>query len=266
MRLLVSVRTAAEVAPALAGGADILDAKEPARGSLGPVAPDMLAEILDRVPGNRACSIALGDVSTPEDVASALPPSRLLKRRAEVFLKLGFAGVRSPEVVTRVIEHAADLVEKEPAARLVAVAYADAERAATLAPQLTLQLAHTAGAHGVLLDTHTKDGLGLLGRLSPERLRDWVSSGRRLGLLTALAGELKLADLEVLSKVRPDVIGVRGAACEGGRGGVVTAARVWALRQRLSDLGLGDPGVGETPGSGADSGALTGRNSLGINA
>ena len=35
MRLLVSVRSAAEVGPALAGGADIIDAKEPGRGSLG---------------------------------------------------------------------------------------------------------------------------------------------------------------------------------------------------------------------------------------
>ena len=35
MRLLVSVRSAAEVRPALAGGADIIDAKEPSLGSLG---------------------------------------------------------------------------------------------------------------------------------------------------------------------------------------------------------------------------------------
>ena len=45
MRLLVSVRAAAEVAPALAGGADIIDAKEPARGSLGAVSPTRLREI-----------------------------------------------------------------------------------------------------------------------------------------------------------------------------------------------------------------------------
>ena len=37
MQLLVSVRSAVEVAPALAGGADIIDAKEPDRGSLGAV-------------------------------------------------------------------------------------------------------------------------------------------------------------------------------------------------------------------------------------
>ena len=43
MRLLVSVRSADEVAAAMAGGADIIDAKEPARGSLGAVDAATLA-------------------------------------------------------------------------------------------------------------------------------------------------------------------------------------------------------------------------------
>ena len=46
MQLLVSVRSAAEVEAPLGGGADIIDAKEPDRGSLGPVPPATLAEIL----------------------------------------------------------------------------------------------------------------------------------------------------------------------------------------------------------------------------
>ena len=47
MRLLVSVRSAAEVAAALAGGADIIDAKEPSRGGLGAVDPEDLEAIAD---------------------------------------------------------------------------------------------------------------------------------------------------------------------------------------------------------------------------
>src|SRR4051812_47948913 len=42
MELLVSVRSAKEVEAALAGGADIIDAKEPSRGSLGAVSPKVL--------------------------------------------------------------------------------------------------------------------------------------------------------------------------------------------------------------------------------
>jgi uncharacterized protein (UPF0264 family) len=266
MRLLVSVRTAAEVAPALAGGADILDAKEPGRGSLGAVAADTLVQILERVPLEYPCSVALGEVTDPDEVIRAIPASRLLRRPAPVFLKLGFAGVRSPEVVSRVIAAAAASIAGHPSARVVAVAYADAERAGTLHPMLILKLAHRAGADGVLLDTHTKDGIGLLGCFALGALGNWVSAGRRLGLLTALAGELQLSDLDVVRQARPEVIGVRGAACEGGRGGAVTEERVRALRQRLGHWVPGHPGVGETREDGAILPVWSGAKSLKVNA
>ena len=47
MRLLVSVRDAVEADAAVDGGAEIVDAKEPAAGSLGAVAPAVLAAIRD---------------------------------------------------------------------------------------------------------------------------------------------------------------------------------------------------------------------------
>jgi (5-formylfuran-3-yl)methyl phosphate synthase len=64
MRLLVSVRSASEARVAAENGADIVDAKEPAAGPLGPVAPDVLAGILLALPGDMPLGIALGDVRT----------------------------------------------------------------------------------------------------------------------------------------------------------------------------------------------------------
>jgi uncharacterized protein (UPF0264 family) len=51
--------------------------------------------------------------------------------------------------------------------------------------------------------------------------------------MTALAGGLGLDDLEQVSAASPDVVGVRGAACNGGRGGRVNRMRVRGLRRRL---------------------------------
>ena len=48
-RLLVSVRNVAEAEAAIRGGCDILDVKEPHRGSLGMAAPDVLQQISDFV-------------------------------------------------------------------------------------------------------------------------------------------------------------------------------------------------------------------------
>ena len=248
MQLLVSVRSAAEVEPAISGGADIVDAKEPSRGSLGAVTAGTLAEIFQRVPVELPVSVALGDVLSPDDVVARMVELELPARSAPVFLKLGFAGVRSPAVVGNLLETAVAAAAKRAVpSRIVAVAYADAERAATLSPQLVCQLAYESRATGVLLDTHTKDGLGLLKWLSVGDLADWVSHARRIGLLTALAGGLGIDDLTAVAGAGPDVVGVRGAACEGGRHGSVTLERVLALRECLDHGGSARSSPGESP-------------------
>jgi hypothetical protein len=186
--------------------------------------------------------VALGDLASPEDVITAFGLLQLPVRPAPTYLKLGFAGVRSPEVVTRILATAvAAGAEKGSAALVVAVAYADAARARTLAPELITGSAHHAGAAGVLLDTHTKDGIGLLGWLAPSSLAGWVASARRKGLLSAVAGALTLENVDTVFAAGADVMGVRGAACEGGRQGRVTTNRVRALRQRLDGFGFYSP-------------------------
>lgn len=238
MQLLVSVRSAVEVAPALAGGADIIDAKEPQRGSLGPVSPATLAEILTLVPPECTVSIALGDLPTPTAAVAAITALELPARPAPTYVKLGFAGVRSPDMITRILAGAVSAAaENGSAARVVAVAYADAARAGTLVPGAISGLTRGSGAAGILLDTHTKDGIGLLGWVSPAALAAWVAGARSEGLLTAVAGALTLESLDAVCPAGSDVVGVRGAACEGGRRGWVDAVRVRDLRQRLDAFG-----------------------------
>jgi (5-formylfuran-3-yl)methyl phosphate synthase len=240
LQLLVSVRSADEVGPALAGGADIIDAKEPGRGSLGAVDRDVLSGILQRVPDDRGVSVALGDVSRPEEVGAAIHGLELPQRTSPTYLKLGFAGVRSPDQIGLLIEHAVSVTSRMAAShRIVAVAYADSERARTMPPALIPSLAEAAGAAAVLLDTHGKDGRGLLEWLPSGALVDWVALARQAGLLAALAGSLRPRDLALVGQAHPDVVGVRGAVCSGGRQGQVSEDRVrrfrlaleWAVRE-----------------------------------
>ena len=239
MLLLVSVRSAAEVGPALSGGSDIIDAKEPNRGSLGPVSHATLAEILALVPSERPFSIALGDLANPEDATSAIASLALPARAAPTYLKVGFAGVRSPDMATTILAAAvATLGDNDSPALVVAVAYADAARAGTLTPDLIVGCALRAGASGVLLDTHTKDGIGLLGWITPTALATWVAGARDEGLLTAVAGSLTLKDVDAVAATGADIVGVRGAACQGGRQGQVQVDRVRALRQGLDLFGF----------------------------
>ncbi|HEY3011394.1 MAG TPA: (5-formylfuran-3-yl)methyl phosphate synthase [Gemmatimonadales bacterium] len=236
MRLLVSVRCAAEVGAALAGGADIIDAKEPERGPLGPVSAQVLAELLSRIPKHRAASIALGDLTTADEVLAAISPLPLASRPAPLYLKLGFAGVSAPEQIQALIMTAVAASSKQPVRpHIVPVAYADFMLAGTAAPDTIGRVAARSGATGVLLDTYTKNGRSLFTWIGEAALAQWVGCARRAGLASAVAGGLDLKDLEAVCMAAPDVVGVRGAACEGGRQGRVTSDRVRALRRRIHE-------------------------------
>ena len=89
-----------------------------------------------------------------------------------------------------------------------------------------------------MLDTAVKDGASTFAALGEDGVAAFLAAARALGLVTALAGALGPADLERAARLGADIVGVRGSACEGGRAGTVSAARVRALRAALA-LGAG---------------------------
>ena len=232
MQLLVSVRSAEEVEPALAGGADIIDAKEPANGSLGAVSPATLAEVASRVPAIQELSVALGDVRSVAEVITLIDRLELPSRTAPTYLKLGFAGVESADTVRQLLGTAVGAARRHQSpVTIVAVAYADAERAAALPAEIILGSAAAVGAGGVLIDTHLKDGARLLDWRTPESLAAWVCLARASGLLVGVAGALGSDDVAALAIAEPDVFGFRGAACDAGRLSRVSIERVALLRR-----------------------------------
>jgi (5-formylfuran-3-yl)methyl phosphate synthase len=235
MRLLVSVRSAAEAAAALRGGADIIDAKEPRRGALGPVTAPVLRQIAEQVPAELPLSVALGEVASVAEVRGILSELELQARPGGTFLKLGFAAGSSPEQIGQLLAVAVKLAASlRCSPRLVAVAFADHTRARLPAPDILSDIVIENGAWGLLLDTAIKDGTGLTGWMAPADLTSWVRRGRRAGVLTAIAGSLSLSSLPEAVGAGPDVIGVRGAACSGGRNGMVEPDQVRALVEFLA--------------------------------
>jgi (5-formylfuran-3-yl)methyl phosphate synthase len=268
LRLLVSVRSAAEVAAALEGGADIIDAKEPSRGSLGAVSSDVLAEIVECVPAEYPLSIALGDLISEAQVEHAISALELSAGAGPLYLKLGFAGVSSFTAIAKLLRVAVLTGSgKRRALGIVAVAYADASTVGTPRPEEIADAAAAAGCAGVLLDTHQKNGQCLFAVIGETELTHWIEGCRDAGLLTAVAGSLDAPDLPRLSRLAPDIVGVRGAACQGGRGGVVDPDRVASLRKVIvsgysaslqGQFRLPQSGVRETPEPRANSGFLQG--------
>src|SRR5688572_5766625 len=181
MRLLVSVRDATEAAAALAGGADIIDAKEPLNGALGPVAAPVLHAIAATVAGAAPVSVALGDAGT-DDVGLGMLGAAAV---GAAFVKVGFAGTQDGDRVSQDVSRLAHLVV--PAA-LILVAYADYEQAGAPAPDTLILLGQRLNATGILLDTCDKRGPSLTALMSERSLRAFVMRAQSAGQLAALAG------------------------------------------------------------------------------
>jgi len=230
MQLLVSVSDTAEALAALAGGADLIDAKDPFAGALEPVSVETLGAIYAAIARERPVTAALGDAA---DEAAIESVARDFAAAGAAFVKVGFAGIASAGRASSLVTAAARGARQGRARTgVVAVAYADADRVGGLPPPELAEVAAAAGIEGFLIDTADKDGPGLCSLVEPSMLAAWVAEAHAAGLVVALAGKLKANDLRFVRDIGADIAGVRGAACKGGRRGQVTAGRVRLLRER----------------------------------
>ena len=229
-QLLVSVRNVAEAHAALAGGCDVLDLKEPARGAMG--MPDLatiaaVAQQLCLAESSRPLSVALGEAREwqPRRPTPCLPSGT-------GFLKLGTAALDSLldwpthfERVKRQFEAAGSGVGSGTKAAnegascnpsFIVVAYADYQVARGPAPEEVVEQATPCGCAGVLIDTFSKGDKRLLDWLGLDRLGSLAVLARSRGLAFAVAGRLQIGDLPAICTVAPDIVGIRSAACRGG--------------------------------------------------
>jgi uncharacterized protein (UPF0264 family) len=229
--LLVSVRSAEEAAAALAGGAHLIDVKEPDHGPLGRAADPVRCAVLDAVAGRRPVSAALGELS------DALPP---VHDPRLAFVKWGLARCGSGPAAAW--QQPLDEEMRRPGTpHLVVVAYADWRCAQ--APDIAQVLAYVCRQPGrvLLIDTYCKDPATL--RKDRPNLLDWLAipeivamcaACHAVGVRIALAGSLTFAAIDALRPAHPDWFAVRGLVCEDeDRKGRVVADRVRCLADYL---------------------------------
>lgn len=211
-RLLVSVRSAAEAEAALAGGAALIDVKEPARGALGRADDAIIADVVRLVAGRAPVSAALGEL---RDIHYTKLFSGL---SSLVFVKCGLAGCGTDDGWRSELDKLCDAVrEADPDCRMVAVAYADWRRARAPTPEEVCSLVCQRPGWGLLLDTWAKDGLTLLDWMSRVELDRICRVCHKVGAPIALAGSLGRSLIRTLKPTAPDWFAVRGAACHGSR-------------------------------------------------
>ncbi|MEU2248358.1 (5-formylfuran-3-yl)methyl phosphate synthase [Streptomyces sp. NPDC019224] len=194
---------------------DIVDVKKPDEGSLGANFPWVIREIREAVPAGKPVSATVGDVPyKPGTVAQAALGAVV---SGATYIKVGLYGCTTPDQGIDVMRAVVRAVKDyRPEALVVASGYADAHRVGCVNPLALPDIAARSGADAAMLDTAIKDGTRLFDHVPPEVCAEFVGLAHASGLLAALAGSVKQVDLATLTRIGTDIVGVRGAVCEGG--------------------------------------------------
>lgn len=229
-RLLVSIRNLAEASIAIEGGCDILDLKEPSRGSLGMVEPKIAEEAVSGI-GNKPVSVAMGELSDWQN-SETIP----LVPSGATFCKLGLSGQALNSHWKQDWQNFRDRVDRVSAGshRWIAVVYADYQIADSPAPDEILEVAASTDCAGVLFDTFSKAKGNLFDCVSQDELLNWAKQIRSNQLLFAVAGSLRIVHVPQILPLQPDIVAVRGAVCiDRLRTSGIEAVRVRKLKQVL---------------------------------
>jgi uncharacterized protein (UPF0264 family) len=225
-QLLISVRSEQEIDDAIAGGADIVDLKEPRNGALAPTTVQLWNSVsrqLNHLDAVRF-SAALGESQEALSIARSLPSSF-------AYAKVGPSNCDTAERLVGLWTGVLGLLN--PATELVAVAYADHEAANCLPAETVFKLAAEFGFRRCLIDTLVKDGRTTIDHLGMEGLQLIASVAKQNQLWWVLAGSIRLHQVDSLDRkiIQPNCFGVRGDVCEEGRVGSLSTARVWQWKQ-----------------------------------
>jgi len=201
--MLASVRTLDEALFALEAGADFIDLKEPSQGALGALDHAAVRVCVQAIRGRRPVSATIGDIVSMDSRTMTAAVERMALTGVD-YIKIGFFSH------PRAFECAKALKALARKTRLVAVMFAEEPYDLELVDALA-----DAAFAGAMLDTAHKTGNTLRDWRKDGDLREFVNRARAHGLLTGLAGSLRMEDIVPLLTIEPDYLGFRGALCSG---------------------------------------------------
>jgi uncharacterized protein (UPF0264 family) len=212
LKLLISPTDEKEAMEAIAGGADIIDVKNPKEGALGASFPWVIKRIREITPKHIEVSCALGDAP---NLPCAVSLAALGAATTGVdYVKVGLYGVKTKEDAVYLMQNVTKAVRGcNSSIKVVATGYADAKRIGSVDPLLVPSIAREAEADVAMIDTAVKDGKNLFAFLTTDQLRSFVNAAHAYGLKAALAGSLRKEDLPAVHALGADIAGLRSAAC-----------------------------------------------------
>lgn len=225
--LLASVNQVAEVDMVLAAGVDVVDVvdvHEPGGAALGAAGAELIRDVVKRVSGAKLVCATLGAV--PMQAEQLLAASEACADCGVDAVKIGLQpDARRGECIGALQA----LAQRLP---VVAVLFADRDLPQVADSTTVLEQLAGAGFAGVVLDTFDKKAGRLTALWDSDSLQRWVAQAQALKLLVGLAGSLRVEDIAGLVKLKPDLLGFRGALCgDGDRSAQLDPIRVKEVRR-----------------------------------
>ena len=216
MKLLVSPKSIEEARACIEGEAEIIDVKNPDEGSLGANFPWIISKIREITPKNIPISATLGDI-TYKPGSIALSAYGAAQAGAD-FVKVGLFDFQTKEKAIEVMTAVKQvMLEFELETKVVAAGYAEGETIGSLDISTIPKIGKESNSDYVMIDTYNKKmGKNLFDLLPMESLQNFISEARKYSLGVAFGGSLNISHLPKLRKLKPDIIGIRGAVCENG--------------------------------------------------
>ncbi|GAA4422222.1 (5-formylfuran-3-yl)methyl phosphate synthase [Bremerella cremea] len=223
MQLLVSVRNEKEATIAAQNGVDRIDLKEPNQGSLGATTSVIWQQVVEQWHQGFPISVALGELheATYGDVVPAETNS----------VKVGLSRCRTRNDWQQELKN---VYERMPASiTRVMVYYADEHLAESPDFVTLLRLSQQLLCGIFLIDTFDKSAGNVFAHLSITRLIEMRKQVADIDTSFALAGSLRTTDLQLVARINPDIVAVRGAVCHGERTGEVCAGAIQSFQASL---------------------------------
>jgi hypothetical protein len=238
MRVLISPISLKEAKAVYEGGADIIDIKNVDEGSLGAQFPWIVREIVEHFEGTDVlCSATLGDL--PYKPGTAALAAHGVAHCGVGYVKAGLYGATTEDecydMMSAIARAARDVT---PDILVVASGYADYRKIDGLKPRDLVNGAARAKCDLVMVDTAIKGpGGALLDNMSLDEVTEFCGMAHEKGMKVALAGSVSAEAVATLSAARPDIIGVRGAVCQGSdRTTGIVAENVAAFMETVRSL------------------------------
>lgn len=205
-RLLISFKNLNEISTKTLDFIDIIDLKNPKKGSIGSWNINDISKVVKIYKGKKKISATLGDIYNSGSVL------KKLKKFDELnldFIKFGFFLNERNELENFIEKIGSDFFTTD----LVGVVFVENKPLMDFAFN-NLKKIKNSGVNYLLLDTYSKSSGDLLTFCSIDFLKDFIKKASYYKLTIGLAGRLKESQIPQLIDLNPSIIGFRSAVCK----------------------------------------------------